>query len=552
MRSAVLRRLAVFPGDWTLDAAESVCAVEIPTAEVLDAVLRLVDKSLVQVDHGGGRYRLLETIRLYAREKLDQSGELERTARCHYDWYIGFLELGSSQAGGTGQQQWYLRLEREQANYRGALDWAVESGWAEGGARLALALYGFWSTRAYHREADCWLTRIVMLPGSASLPRPLRARLLRALGIMAHTLNEFEQSTRYHSEALSIWREQGDAVGIATGLNDLAWLRFQAMDLVGARRYAEESLAQAREAGDPAAIATALHIFAIASVESGRLDGLVPALEESLGIWRALGSLPDVATALGTLARVEQRLGNPARAAGLMLEAVRLHTALGDYGNLIGHLVLMQGFEFDADGTVQEQPSQSGTYQPVAYLEVGRLLHGPMVAARVLGAMAAWQDKVIGVNAIQWDTLVVPMCEKLKAEMGQENFDREFSAARAMSVDEIAAFAEEYAGSVLDIYSARSPEKAGLPGVQVAAGGASAGVSHAAGSSHRSVGPDALTPREMEVLRLVADGLTNRQAAERLVVTPRTINAHLTSIYAKIGVTSRAAAVRFAMEHGLV
>ena len=137
--------------------------------------------------------------------------------------------------------------------------------------------------------------------------------------------------------------------------------------------------------------------------------------------------------------------------------------------------------------------------------------------------MAAWQEKVIGKNAGQWDSMVLPLRDKLRAEMGEAAFAREFAAGKAMTVEDIVALAEEI---VLPVSSSL------------------------AGSTAESR-PARLTQREVEVLKLVAAGLTNAQAAEMLTVTPRTINAHLTSIYSKIGVTGRAAAVRFAVDHGL-
>jgi non-specific serine/threonine protein kinase len=487
---------------------------------------------------------LLETVRLYGLEKLEAAGVHEAAALRHFEYYLRSIERGRAVLGSSGQQEWFLRLEREQANVRAALDWAIGCGRAEEAASMALALAGFWTARAYHREADCWLTQIVELPGRANLPAQQRARLLGAIGTVAQTLNEFEQAERYLQEALAIWQEVGDKIGIATALKDLGWQRFQKMDLVGARKYAQESLGLARQAGDRVTIALALQILTAAAAEAGWNDGLVPALEECLSIWRSLGAQKEAAAALGVLARVEQKLQHPERAARFMLEALSLQADLGDYASLITYLVLMLAFEFDVD-RAPPRPDELGGYQQFAYLEHGRLLHGPVEATRALGAMAAWEDRIVGVHTVQWDAMVVPLCNRLRADMGEAAFEREFAASRAMSLDDVVAFAQDYARSVLAIYSQQAPASRtpARPPVQAPV--------RAASAPTWSHGWDELTPREAEVLRLVADGLTNRQAAERLVVTPRTINAHLTSIYSKIGVSSRAAAVRFAMEHGL-
>ena len=537
----VFRHLAVFPADWTLDAAEAVCGHASPgddtsiTAEdVLEVLFQLVDKSLVQLEHTTGRYRMLETVRLYALGKLQTAGEQESAAHRHFAWCLDCVEQGTMQFGGLDQQQWFLRLESEQANFRAALSWAIETGRAEETARLALALLTFWQARAYHREARHWLGQALKLKSRVPLSPLVRARLLNALGSLAHTMNDFEQASLYHGEELSIRREQGDNAGIAEALLGLGWRHFQAMDLDVARRYANESLVLARQSGERAAVAAALNLFALASVEAGRPEGLVPALEESLSTWRDLGVLPEVALALTTLARVEQRLGNLERAGPLLLEALRLQIDLGNYAGLIGCLVVMSYFAFDS-GNTQRAPTsehEQPAFQRFDYLTGGKLPHGPAKAAQVLGVMSAWEEKVIGKHAVYWDALVTPLCEKLTAEMGEASFEREFAYGTSMDTFGIIALAEEIA----------------LP-AEESTGSETA--THAPGHAPERLYPVGLTAREVEVLRLVASGLTNAQAAERLTVTARTINAHLTSIYVKTGVTSRAGAVRFAVDHGL-
>jgi DNA-binding CsgD family transcriptional regulator len=266
-------------------------------------------------------------------------------------------------------------------------------------------------------------------------------------------------------------------------------------------------------------------------IESGPLDGLAPMLEESLGIWRALGALTEVASVLITLAMLEHKLGNPERAGFFMLEALRLKVSLGDYADMIGCIVVMLYLEFDTARPREELGRLA--YQPISYLMDGKLRHGPVQAARVVGVMYGWEDKVIGRHTVQWEAMVTPLIERLGAEMGEAHFAREFEVGEAMSTEEIISLAEEVA---------RPPS------------GWDANPSAAPPSPTAPIGGAALaklTQREVEVLKLVAAGLTNAQAAEQLSVTPRTINAHLTSIYSKTGVTSRTGAVRFAIEHGL-
>ncbi len=545
----VFRRLSIFPADWTLNAAESICGAGTDTVDVLATLMDLVNKSVVQLDPATGRYRMLETVRLYARSKLNEVGEQEGDALRHLDWVLQFAQQAASQLGGPRQLEWFVRLESEQANLRGALSEAIAAGWSEKAAELALSLWRYWLARAHHREARRWIEQILAAEGAAALPAAARARLLGSLGTLTHTMNEFELAGSYHEEALSIWRSQGDRAGTARALLDLGWGHYQAMDLRCARQYAEESLALARQSGDLATVASALNLFAVASVEAGPAGAVLPALDESLAIWRSLGVLPEVASTLSALAIAEQRLGHLGRAAGLMLESLRLQISLGDYGGMIGCLVVMVYFEFDLHRPTSGRADSEG-YQPLAYLDHGQLLNGPVEAARILGIMGAWEEHVLGGDTVQWTALVVPLCEKLRAEMGAVGFEREFAAGGAMSVDEILTLAEEVVRPYLSPPPDSGPkEGAALPDGSAALAATSLRRAAAAAPNSSSRGP--LTPREAEVLRLVAGGWTNREVGERLTITTRTVNAHLTSIYAKLGVTSRAGAVRYAIEHGL-
>jgi DNA-binding CsgD family transcriptional regulator len=217
-----------------------------------------------------------------------------------------------------------------------------------------------------------------------------------------------------------------------------------------------------------------------------------------------------------------------------MLEALHLQIDLGNYAGLIGCLVLMSYFAFDSGNTQQATAAKHELpeLQRYEYFDGGKLPHGPAKAAQVLGVMSAWEEKVIGKHSAYWDAMAAPLCEKLSVEMGASNFEREFSTGEAMDVEGIVALAEEIALPPTENTGSRTPAQA-------------------SGHSREAPYPAGLTAREVEVLRLVASGLTNAKAAERLNVTPRTVNAHLTSIYSKIGVTSRSGAVRFAVDHGL-
>ena len=518
----VFRRLALFPADWTLEAAEHL-VVDISTGDgkqgsvtaddVLTILINLVNKSLVQLDQGTGRYRMLETVRLYASRCLESSGEQESVARRHFEWYLRFAEKGAAQIGGPGQQRWFTSLETEQANLRAALSYAIATNQAEGGARLALSLWKFWVAGAYHREGLRWLQQILILDGHRQLDPGLRARLLSAMGALSYNSNLFEQAGIYHNEALQIWREQEDSVGVATAVLDLGWQYFQATDLAVARRYAEESLTLARRIGDRPTVAAALLLFAMSSVELGTLDNqVVQAVHEGLAIWRDLNVLSEVFAASLALVRIEQELGNTERALALFQEALEMQTSLGSYTGLIGCLACM--FKFAQ--AVCRPPSKN------IYL------------ARTIGVFNAIEEKIGGGYSPWTHRELTPLHGQLIDEMGEDTFARELAIGKALTVEKVVELGKEI---VRDITAILEEDAATTPA--------------RTGAIRVAQYPSGLTPREVEVLKLAASGLSNQQMADRLSVTPRTINAHLTSIYSKIGVSSRVGAVRFALDHDL-
>jgi DNA-binding CsgD family transcriptional regulator len=239
---------------------------------------------------------------------------------------------------------------------------------------------------------------------------------------------------------------------------------------------------------------------------------VIPVVEESLSIWRGLGALDQVATALMAYGRAEQQLGNLDHACSLLLEALHLQISLGTYTGLIGCLSIMVHFARETC-----QPPEKHVY-----------------LARIFGVFETLQDKIGGGTSRWHEQEATSWYEMLARELGEEEMAREMGLGRALAIEGIVALAEGIVGSVRAITRSRASSLA------------------SATRKAEPTYPAGLTPREVEVLRLVADGLTNQQAADRLSVTSRTINAHLTSIYSKIGVTSRAGAVRFATEQKLI
>jgi non-specific serine/threonine protein kinase len=258
----LLRRLSVFMGGWTMDAAEGVCAFAgIEAGAVLDLLMRLVDRSLVEFAEATGRYRLLETVRQYGLERLRESGEGDALRRRHADFYRALAEEAESKLQGPEQAEWLDRLETEHGNFRTALNGCREDpDSAETGLRLAGALWRFWEARGHLREGSACLAA-ALSPVDAARPTPplARAKALGGAGTLAWQQGDYAAARVLLEESLALWREAGDERGIAAALHNLGLVAGASQDILTARALHEEGLAIARALGDRSGIAYALN-----------------------------------------------------------------------------------------------------------------------------------------------------------------------------------------------------------------------------------------------------------------------------------------------------
>jgi len=340
----LLRRLSVFAGGWTLEAAEAVCAGDgLDHDEVLDVLAQLVNKSLVVADREQGqetRYRLLETIRQYALERLAASGEADAIRRRHAEYFLVLAEIAGVQLQRAGQRVWLDRLEAEHDNLRAALAWAFGGGDAELGVRLSVALAGiqqyapgFWSLRGYWSERHRWL-EVALSKSSGVAPR-LRAMLLTR--ILDRFGFDSEPQDAMHEEALALFRAAGATSGIAlTLMQHGALFLYRRSDYPQATRLLEASLALYQELDDRHGIAIALHLLGDCAREQGDLVRAAALLEESIALFHELGANESaLASALNGLGDVAYLQGDDARAMALWWEAVALSQSVGDRWSIL-------------------------------------------------------------------------------------------------------------------------------------------------------------------------------------------------------------------------
>ena len=392
---AVFRRLAAFVGGCSLEAAEAVCAGSagdpVDEAAVLDVLSRLVDKSLLTAETEGteARYRQLETVREYARDRLLEAGEARDALRRHRDWYLAMVAQAEPEFfRGAESGAWLERLDREHDNLRAALQWSIdEPGQALEGLQLAAGLWRFWEIRGHLAEGRDWLERFLEATGDEA--SALRADALTGAGILAFMLGDQAAASRLHERSLDLHRQVGDAGGIAFAANNLANAAVLAGDYRTARQLYETGLAWARDQGDPRVIGFSIVNMAEAVALDGEperaraqydegiaafrqasdrwgeafaLDSLGVMLarngehqeaarlhDEALGISRSIGDDRGVARALAHLGDVAARADDVERAKALYVDSLQIRHALGDLPGTAAAMEKLASVVTDAD-----------------------------------------------------------------------------------------------------------------------------------------------------------------------------------------------------------
>ncbi len=415
----LLARLSVFAGGWTLEGAEAVCAdppgaaaagdcrvKPIAPESVLDLLAGLVDKSLVVYEEqpdGTGRYRLLETVRQYARQRLQAAGEEDAVSRRQAEHCLGAAE--EAEAGLTGPQQarWLDRLEAEHENLRGALAWCrTRAGLAPEADTLLMCLAGaltqFWWTRGNQREGLFFLTA-ALERHDRNVPEEARLRGLRGAAVLVQSLGGYAEAQRLYEEALEIARRSGDqateadllgclaeAVGhlgnpeaaralleaalllnrkignrhrIASNMAFLGYLARLLGDVTAARTLLTEAVALSRELGDSLSVASHLGNLAAAIGEQGDHVQSRRLLEETLALYRSFGNKGGTAWTLSSLAHSASEQGDLTGARSLLEEALTINRQManraGEAWNLrsLGQTLVRLGEHADAEALLR-------------------------------------------------------------------------------------------------------------------------------------------------------------------------------------------------------
>ncbi len=546
----VLDRLSVFAGGWTLEAAEAVTSAGGSGGwQVLDHLAALVGKSLVQADEtdGSTRYRLLETVRHYAAERLARQadGELNGTRAAHRDHYLGLVETADRHLRGPDEAVWLDRLEAEFDNIRAALAFSLADPDSAGpGLRLAAGLRWFCYLRGHSGEVLEALDVLLERP-DARVPTRTRAQ---ALTVSCHLLIRFGDDSAVPAmagQAIKIARDLADDAVASDALAQLCWFRFEHGDLPAALAQIDEAVGLARSAGDPRLTAYVLGHRAVFKSEAGDLETAFTDQQEILTLARAAGDNYRLAITLGNLGVDELAAGELRAARAHLQEASMLAEHLG-YQHLSDGLRENMGFVDLIDAEPRNARRLfTGILDTARITGVTSYVHGallglalaagadgdPTVAATLHGVADEQYEQIGRAFAAIEAGLRTRDQAQLRATLGDAAFEVAYRHGRTLSQADGIAMA---VGTAEPDPGARSAVTG--PAASQATAGSSAGL---------------LSEREREIVALLAGGATDAQIAGRLFLSVNTVRSHLERIRDKTGARRRTELVRYAIQAGI-
>lgn len=588
----LMGRLSVFVGGWTLEAAESICGGEgRPSRHVLDLLTFLVDKSLViqEEQANASRYRMLETIREYAREKLDAANETEILRSRHLDFFLELAERAESELGGDQRMLWFHRFDWEYANVNAALEFSLDrSDRVERGLRLAAALNEFWSFRSHQVEGSRWLNKLLSAVREYEIGSALHAKATYAVGVLASGRGEYAVARALLEESVVLWRQVGDPSGLALALIRLAKVVDSQGDNREARALTDESTTLLRAAGDKWGLAMALSLAWQFFLPDADESSMRARLQESLNLFEEVGDQWSICEPLYSLGNFMWRIGKHQEARSHLIRVLPLARELDDIWEIatthmvlaeiasaesdyaeseklfeqslatwrmlgakrfiarsllrLGHLAKHRGdntralslFTESLKAAVesdQTDPMRSDTiaFGLAGFAEIWAVHDQALTAMHLLGAVRAILD------ATDLGYVFIPF-----PRFAQNDFDRAF--ALVQNKMDSAAFATAFAdGGAMTMaqavdYALTAPTPAHSARTRQA--------------THKEFG--GLTGREREIAALIAQGKSNRDISQELVLSERTVENHVGNILSKLHFHSRTQIAMWAVEKALV
>jgi predicted ATPase/DNA-binding CsgD family transcriptional regulator len=560
----LFRLLSVFVGGCNLDAVEQVARrLGGESTLILDEVASLLDKHLLsraEQETHAPRLLMLETIREYGLEVTTTPGELEAARLAHAQYYLALAEEAESHLYAQGQQRWSIPLEQEYDNLRAAMKWSVERGEVgqqrrEVAWRLAGTLQWFWVAYGYVREGLRFVERL--LERGEGIAASVRAKALNGAGWLAIWQGEDVRAEALCQESLDLYRELHDWRGMASALYRLGLVASMRDDSPMATTLLEESVACYREVGDKIRLAyplVSLALNLLTYTDHSESPRVLSLLEESQALYQEEHYQEGIPWSLYGLGLWHFQQGEAARAKTVFEESLARYKALrqrqyiahplyflGKVSAQQGDLPTAQSYFQECLALFQEMDDQRSS---AACLEGWAIVvaqqGAPLWAAQLWGAAEVL--RAAGGPRALFNLPTTPgerahderMRAVVQVQLGEQAFAQALAEGRAMTPEQ-ALSAQEHP-MLASHLSTKTTTSARETGHQFPSPSA----------------PNDLSEREVEVLRLVAQGLTDMQIAEILIISPRTVNAHLRSIYSKLGITSRHAATLFALKQQLI
>ncbi|MEO8210927.1 MAG: tetratricopeptide repeat protein [bacterium] len=322
------RRLSVFSGGWILEDAEEICSENLDPEETLDLISELAEKSIVIFIETKNRYRMLETIRQYAFEKLKESLEFEKMKSNHFNYFLKMAVTAEPELVGPKTKEWFDRFEAEHSNIQSALSWSLENKLYEEGNKLVCSLDNYWEARGYSFESGMWLEKLMINPDSIS--PEVSARSNRLMGIIEKYRGNSLKSKVFFEASLKIHRSCGNKKGASGILNSLGLNAYASGNLGIAREYLEEGLNLCREVDTKNTISVTLNSLGLVELMKSEFDNAKKYFEESLEIAKTIGNDDITGIGLNNLAVVETYLGEYEKAEKLYNEVLKVNTELGN------------------------------------------------------------------------------------------------------------------------------------------------------------------------------------------------------------------------------
>jgi non-specific serine/threonine protein kinase len=329
---SLFRALSVFAGGWTFESAMAVCGMDQDEFAVLELMTRLRGKSLVAADPGGSevpRNRYLETIREYAQERLEESGEGGTVRERHLSYFLSLAEESVSRLTGPEQGAWLARLDAEHSNFAAALSYCFATNNAAQALRVTGAIWRFWAARG-HYAVGCRAVEETLRLDATREPTRARAETLAGGGSLAFHVNDWTKGRAYCEESIAIFSMLGDVLGQARVLVTLGNHALGQSDYAAARSYYEQGLARFREVGNRRGIGVALSNAGRAAELQGDPQSAVRLFEEGLAIFQEIGDLSSSALRLSSLGQVLLQMGDPERARARLVECLAMVQELQD------------------------------------------------------------------------------------------------------------------------------------------------------------------------------------------------------------------------------